>query len=97
MNLRGIRYRFFHQGEYSSIIEELWDIYDRRQDINTSLESDNSVQESDDHIQEIESLTQELDRREEILGDFEDEVELLKKVTRKTLIKSFMDHYNRPI
>lgn len=79
-NLRKIRHKFFHQGEYSSISEELWNIYDQRQDANTTT----------DHPE----LVQELDKIEETLDDLENEVERLQKIARRTLIESFMHHYD---
>lgn len=79
-NLRKIRHRFFHQGEYSSISEDLWDIYDQRQDTNITANHP--------------GLAQELDKKEETLDDFENEVERLQKIARKTLLESFMRHYS---
>ncbi|MHB8104133.1 MAG: hypothetical protein ACYDG5_01145 [Dehalococcoidales bacterium] len=79
-NLRKIRHKFFHEGEYSSILEQLWNIYDQRQDTSITITHP--------------ELTQDLDQNEKSLDDFENEVERLKKITRRTLIESFMHHYS---
>lgn len=78
-NLRKIRHKFFHQGEYSSILEELWNIYDKRQNTNTT--TNNS------------GLVQELNIKEETLDDFENEVDRLQKIARKTLLESFIRYF----
>lgn len=82
MSLRGIRHKFFHRGAYFSISENLWDIYDRRQDT--------------DSVVNDPRLAQELDHQEESLADFEDEVQRLQKIARKTLIESFVRYYKDP-
>lgn len=79
-NLRKIRHKFFHQGEYSSISEDLWNIYDQRQDAHTATDNP--------------ALAQELNEKEESLDDFESEAERLQKIARRTLIESFMHHYS---
>ena len=84
-NLRKIRHRFFHQGEYSSISEELWDIYDQRQRQDTDITTNHP------------GLAQELDKKEETLDDFENEVERLQKIVRKALLESFVRHYGSSI
>lgn len=82
-DLRKIRHKFFHQGEYSSVSEELWNIYDQRDDVRNTA----------DHPE----LVQALDRKEEDLDYFGNEVERLQKITRRTLIESFMRHYGNLI
>ncbi|KSV18491.1 hypothetical protein DA01_03030 [Dehalococcoides mccartyi] len=81
--LRKIRHKFFHQGEYSSGREELWNIYDQRDDAR--------------HLIDHPELIQELDKKEEDLDYFGNEVERLQKITRRTLIESFMRHYGNRI
>ena len=80
-DLRKIRHKFFHQGEYSSVLEELWNIYDQR---------DDAV-----NLAEHPELVQRLDKEEEDLDYFGNEVERLQKIARRTLIESFMRHYDR--
>ncbi len=80
-NLRRIRHKFFHQGEYSSVLEELWNIYDQREEAEHEIDQPNSAQE--------------LDEEEQALDDLGNEVERLKKITRRILIESFMRYYER--
>lgn len=77
--LRGIRHKFFHGGAYFSILENMYDIYDNRQIRKTNPEA---------------KVTQDLDQTEHELFDLKDEIEQLQKIARKTLIISFMSHYN---
>ena len=45
-----------------------------------------------DALYEIENIKDY--NREQKISEFQDEVELLEKITRKSLIKAFLDHYN---
>jgi hypothetical protein len=61
-------------------LEELWNIYDQRQDVNIAISHP--------------ELTQELDEKEKSIDDFENEVERLQKIARRILIEFFMRYYN---
>ena len=49
-----------------------------------------------DALYEIEHSKSKDDNREQEISEFEDEVERLEKITRKSLIEAFLRHYNSP-
>lgn len=61
MNLRKIRHKFFHQGDYFSISDSLWNVYDRRQE-NKTITNDPALDDEEESLADFEDEVEKLQK-----------------------------------